>query len=379
MKPLSFKFLSASLFLMVLAGCNSKPSQDVKKAVEANQNAKNLQEYENSPDHPEQVLARWRSNKDVTSQEVCRALTSLPSYQLMVFSHELEEEANAALLRDCKEILQSNLQSYHASLKSSQFYKTSDLDGSKNNIDFKIPFEIQKRDLSNGYRAVTGDVKPGQLILTFDDGPHSQNTLSVLATLAAAGVKGMFFQVGKHVEMHPEVTQLVAREGHRVGSHSYSHPCLGGESACGRANGGRLFSPSEGISQIRRAHQAIYNALGFVDPFFRFPYGASTPELHGFLKDSKMGVFAWNIDSEDWKMVESNGRPRTNLAVIQSSLKQIDQNRRGIILFHDIHRRTADLLPEFLSQVHMRGYKIVMIVPTDENLRYNSPMVVKKP
>lgn len=379
MKSISFKPIHYIFCFLCLLGCHSKPSQDVQKAVEANQNAKNLQEYENSSDHPEQVLARWRSNKDVTSQEVCQALTSLPSYKLMVFSQELEEEANSALLRDCKEPLQSNLQSYHAALKMSQFYKTSEIDGVKNNIDFKIPFEIQKRDLSNGYRAVTGDVKTGELILTFDDGPHSQNTASVLASLSAAGIKAMFFQVGKNVEMHPEMTQQVAREGHRVGSHSYSHPCLGGESACGRTNGGHLFSPSEGISQIRRAHQAIYNALGFVDPFFRFPYGASTPELHAFLKESKTGVFAWNIDSEDWKMIESNGRPRTNMSVIQSSLKQLDQSRRGIILFHDIHRRTADLLPEFLSQVYRRGYKIVMLVPSDENLRYNSPMVAKKP
>jgi len=81
--------------------------------------------------------------------------------------------------------------------------------------------------------------------------------------------------------------------------------------------------------------------------------------------------FAWNIDSEDW-------RAQTNDEILKKTLAQIDELKRGIVLFHDIQRRTAEILPQFLRELYNRGYSVVLLQPADPSARYNSKLV-KKP
>ena len=46
------------------------------------------------------------------------------------------------------------------------------------------------------------------------------------------------------------------------------------------------------------------------------------------------------------------------------TLARLERAGRGIILFHDTHRWTADMLPDFLRELKKRGYRVVHIVPT---------------
>jgi len=65
---------------------------------------------------------------------------------------------------------------------------------------------------------------PGQVVLTFDDGPHVVYTKRVLALLARHQLSATFFLVGQAI--NPRTYALVQRivaEGHLLGSHSYSH------------------------------------------------------------------------------------------------------------------------------------------------------------
>ena len=58
-------------------------------------------------------------------------------------------------------------------------------------------------------------LEPGEVVLTFDDGPWPSNTPAVLAALAAQCVKATFFPIGQHSSWHPEHPQA----GRRQGSH----------------------------------------------------------------------------------------------------------------------------------------------------------------
>ena len=49
----------------------------------------------------------------------------------------------------------------------------------------------------------------------------------------------------------------------------------------------------------------------------------------------------------------------------QRTLARLDSRGSGIILFHDIHQRTVDMLPMFLAELDQRGYSVVRLVPKD--------------
>jgi peptidoglycan/xylan/chitin deacetylase (PgdA/CDA1 family) len=59
--------------------------------------------------------------------------------------------------------------------------------------------------------------------LTFDDGPVSRYTDSVLAVLADSNVRATFFVVGLGLAGNPEIGRRIVTAGHELGNHSYSH------------------------------------------------------------------------------------------------------------------------------------------------------------
>ena len=181
----------------------------------------------------------------------------------------------------------------------------------------------------------------------------------------------MFFALGKSVRANPDALKQVAADGHTVGSHTVTHRCIGSRSICARSNGGRNLTFEEASAEIKGGHQAVYDTLGFVDPFFRFPFGESSPELKNFLKENATGEFYWAIDSNDW-------RAQSNDDLLKNTLAQIDQRGRGVVLFHDIQRKTAETLPAFLRELYTRGYSVVLLKSSDANARFNSKLVRKK-
>ena len=74
---------------------------------------------------------------------------------------------------------------------------------------------------------IDGGLGEGQIALTFDDGPDPATTRRILSALENHGVLATFFQVGIHVESHPEITREILDHGHSVGSHTWDHPDLG--------------------------------------------------------------------------------------------------------------------------------------------------------
>ena len=65
--------------------------------------------------------------------------------------------------------------------------------------------------------------KKKSIALTFDDGPHPENTPRILDILKDKGVKATFFVIGKNAEKYPDLLRRIDAEGHIVGNHSYSH------------------------------------------------------------------------------------------------------------------------------------------------------------
>jgi Polysaccharide deacetylase len=129
---------------------------------------------------------------------------------------------------------------------------------------------------------------PKEVVLTFDDGPESGTTASVLDTLKRECVPASFFLLGRNALAHPELARRELAEGHTVAHHTFSHPLLD------------RMPAAAAEAEIDRGFAAVDTALyGHPDrpprtPFFRFPGFASSPPLLDRLE--KRGIVVFGAD-----------------------------------------------------------------------------------
>ena len=189
-------------------------------------------------------------------------------------------------------------------------------------------------------------LRPGEVVLTFDDGPRPGKTEAVLDALDTHGVKATFLMLGAAAQRHPELARTVAQRGHAIGSHTFSHTDL------------TTLSHSEAMAEIQRGHEAVGQALAgsgtLPSRFFRFPYLAQNNIIRTSAVDGHLVILDVDIDSKDYYRESAR-------AVLNRTLERLDRQGQGVILFHDIHARTVAMLPEFLDELHARGYKVVTL------------------
>jgi peptidoglycan/xylan/chitin deacetylase (PgdA/CDA1 family) len=186
-------------------------------------------------------------------------------------------------------------------------------------------------------------LQPGEVVLTFDDGPWPHNTPAVLAALAANCTKAVFFPIGEHSMWAPEILRQVAAAGHTIGSHTWSHKDLA------------KLSPQDAKDEIEKGISAVHWALGGpAAPFFRFPALSHAPEMVTYLGERNIAIFSADMDSLDFKI----RKPDQVIASVMSKLKK---NGKGIVLMHDFQRATAEAAPELLRQLKANGYKVVFL------------------
>lgn len=190
----------------------------------------------------------------------------------------------------------------------------------------------------------SGLLQPGEVVLTFDDGPHPSVTRDILAALAAQCVKATFFSVGRMAKQFPDVLKETYEQGHTVGSHTWSHRNLGGSGY------------ERGVEQIESAVAQIDAALPQKSaPFFRFPYLSDNKRLIAYLKTRNIATFSIDVDSFDW-------RNRTPDRMLRNVMNGLARTGGGIILFHDIHANTAHTMPAVLEALRAGNYKVVHLV-----------------
>ena len=203
--------------------------------------------------------------------------------------------------------------------------------------------------------ASTADIvlRPGEVVLTFDDGPRPGKTNAILATLDDFGVKATFLMLGSAAQANPRLAQQVAASGHAVGSHTFGHVDLGN------------LSRQAALNEIAKGERAVQLALAgggqTLSPFFRFPYLSQTGFLRTNLMQGSMVVLDVDIDSKDYY----KDSPET---IAARTLQRLEARGSGIILFHDIHQRTVETLPLFLAQLQERGYSVVRLVPKEHGV-----------
>jgi peptidoglycan/xylan/chitin deacetylase (PgdA/CDA1 family) len=185
---------------------------------------------------------------------------------------------------------------------------------------------------------------PGEVVLTFDDGPNAATTPAILRALADQCTRATFFMVGRQARAHPQTARQVQAAGHTIGTHTQNHPL-------GRLRGSRAtYEIDAGIASVTAA-------LGHAPaPFFRFPGLYRTREAENYLRQRDIMVWSVDVDSYDWKHNNTN-------VMLASSVSRLAARGGGILLMHDIKRRTAAVLPKLLAMLKARGLRVVHVVP----------------
>jgi peptidoglycan/xylan/chitin deacetylase (PgdA/CDA1 family) len=207
-------------------------------------------------------------------------------------------------------------------------------------------------------------LKDHEVVLTFDDGPIPPYTNSILNTLASQCVKATYFLVGEMARARPYLVRRIYNEGHSIGTHTQHHPF-----AMQRLSMQRVASEVDG------GIASVDAALGdpkAVSPFFRIPGLGRTNAIESFLEHKGLVTWSADVDTNDW------WRGSTPRAIVQRTMRRLNEKGRGIILMHDIHPATALALPALLNELKAGGYHVVHVIATGEHPK-SLPEVVASP
>jgi peptidoglycan/xylan/chitin deacetylase (PgdA/CDA1 family) len=184
-------------------------------------------------------------------------------------------------------------------------------------------------------------VSGNYIAMTFDDGPHPQNTTRLLDMLRARNIKATFYVIGRSVDLYPQVVRRTVAEGHEIGNHSQTHRLLS------------KLSDAELRQEMSRCRDAVGRAAGVQPRTMRPPYGGLLQRQRE-LVHAEFGypVILWSVDPLDWK--------RPGAGVISSRILA-GASSGGIVLAHDLHAQTVDAMPAALDGLLKRGFKFVTV------------------
>lgn len=122
--------------------------------------------------------------------------------------------------------------------------------------------------------------------LTFDDGPHPENTVALLNVLKRYGAKATFFMIGQRAQRYPDLVKMVAEQGHAVANHSLTHAAF------------PTLSSSARVREIEACHDAL---RPYATHLFRPPFGLENMFTHKDAKQLGYDVIKWSLSVDDWR------------------------------------------------------------------------------
>lgn len=186
--------------------------------------------------------------------------------------------------------------------------------------------------------------------LTFDAGADTGYTKLILDTLSRTGVKASFGMTGKWAAANPGLLQRMAREGHLVFNHTYSHRSFTGLST--RTSG---LSYAQRAWELRQTESVVRTIAGAgIRPDFRPPYGDHNESVLvdvytlGYTRN-----MMWSVDSLGWNGLSQAQIRQRVLAGLQPG---------AIYLFH-VGGQSQDgpALSGIISDLRARGYGFTTI------------------
>lgn len=173
------------------------------------------------------------------------------------------------------------------------------------------------------------------IYLTFDDGPHPTITPLVLEILKRYDAKATFFCIGNNVRQFPATFELIKKEGHSVGCHTFNH------------ENGWKTKTQDYVDSVSAANELIQSNL------FRPPHGKiKRSELKKLqTSNSELQTVAWTVIAYDWDHALS---PED---VYQNVIRNAGDG--AIVALHDslkAYSNMISVLPRVLEYYSQKGF-----------------------
>ncbi|WP_181884632.1 glycosyltransferase [Neobacillus piezotolerans] len=189
-----------------------------------------------------------------------------------------------------------------------------------------------------------------EIVLTFDDGPTPEYTEKILEILKDQGIPATFFLIGKNAAIHQDIVKRMVKDGHEIGSHTFTHPNT------------KDLSDEKLKFELNSTQRVIQGITGHTSKFYRSPLGDEEAKyfpdhFEQMKKVTEMGYITVNydVDSRDWEL-------RDRDAIVENVLKQASGG--DIILLHDgggDRQGTVEALPIIIEQLKGKGYTFTTV------------------
>jgi peptidoglycan/xylan/chitin deacetylase (PgdA/CDA1 family) len=175
-----------------------------------------------------------------------------------------------------------------------------------------------------------------RIAITFDDGPHPDNTPRLLDILDETGVPATFFFQGSTAEKHSHLVQAVFERGHVIGNHSFQHMDA------------RKVATRDFVNDVLRAQRTLECIVGHeLSRLFRPPYGSTTLRTLLALRSEGFQFVYWTVDSRDSYILD----PGALIAQLASA----PIAGGDVLLFHEDYARTIDAIRDIIGDLRQRG------------------------
>ena len=196
-----------------------------------------------------------------------------------------------------------------------------------------------------------------KIALTFDDGPSTANTNAILDLLEQYNAKATFFVCGSNLTLSTKsILQRTVAMGCEIGNHTVSHKYL------------TEISEEEILKEIRDTNEKItrYSGTNYKCICYRPPGGFINRSVMDTLYDNGISMYSimWSSDSMDWSYQSryKKGEISREEAVQGAFDTIVKETTDGtVILMHDIHGITVDVLKLVLEKYTAEGYTFVTV------------------
>lgn len=184
-----------------------------------------------------------------------------------------------------------------------------------------------------------GSQTRSEIAISFDDGPHPQQTPLLLEALAEAEVSATFFLQGDHAAKWPALVRDIHRAGHQVANHGYLHH---------RARGRTTLDVIDDVERTQSLLQDLVGAELRRD--FRPPYGNTTLRAFAGLASRGYRFVFWTVDSLDSFCTDASS--------LISQFANVRVHRGDIVLFHEDYAHTVSAIPAIVGQLQSAGFSL---------------------
>jgi hypothetical protein len=162
---------------------------------------------------------------------------------------------------------------------------------------------------------------------------------------------------GVNAKGKEEVMKQVNADGHVIGNHTFDHPLL------------TRLSSEQVLGEVQRTDDVLGPFLTGGMKMFRAPFGGWSPKISDSLNKTPLkdyvGSIFWDIGGDltathaaDWACW---GKKLSVEECGKRYLREIHDRGAGIVLMHDIHSKTIDMVKQIVLVLKEQGFTFVRI------------------